>query len=49
MQNTFTKADLDDLTYDIVGSAIEVHKHLGPRLLESIYPMCALCLCVQKF
>lgn len=34
------KADLDSLTYDIVGAAIEVHKFLGPGLLESVYHQC---------
>ncbi len=35
-----TKKQLDELTYKIVGSAIEVHKELGPGLLESIYHKC---------
>ena len=30
-------ADLNDLTEQIIGAAIEVHKHLGPGLLESVY------------
>ena len=33
---------MDDLTRNIIGSAIEVHKILGPGLLESIYET-ALC------
>ncbi len=28
------------LTQQIIGSAIEVHKHMGPGLLESIYEEC---------
>lgn len=32
-----TKKYLDTLTYEIIGAAIEVHKVLGPGLLESIY------------
>ena len=32
-----TKAIVDDLTYQINGAAIEVHKHLGPGLLEGVY------------
>ena len=28
---------MDELTEKIIGAAIEVHKHLGPGLLESIY------------
>ncbi|CAN5445041.1 hypothetical protein BH09BAC3_BH09BAC3_30800 [soil metagenome] len=35
-----TKKVLDDLTYEIIGAAIEVHKRLGPGLLESIYHRC---------
>lgn len=35
-----TKTYLNDLTYQIVGAAIEVHKALGPGLLESIYHKC---------
>lgn len=32
-----TKAEVNQLAYEIVGCAIEVHKILGPGLLESIY------------
>lgn len=35
-----TKKYLDELTYNIIGCAIEVHKQLGPGLLESIYEKC---------
>lgn len=35
-----TKSYLNDLSYKIVGCAIEVHKCLGPGLLESIYHEC---------
>ncbi|MCU0344302.1 MAG: GxxExxY protein [Ignavibacteriaceae bacterium] len=35
-----TKKYLNDLTYQIIGSAIEVHKALGPGLLESVYHKC---------
>lgn len=31
---------VDSLTQAIIGAAIEVHKHLGPGLLESIYEEC---------
>jgi len=37
-----TKKYLDDLTYEVIGCAIEVHKHLGPGLLESVYEKCFL-------
>ncbi|WP_345798870.1 GxxExxY protein [Aliiglaciecola sp. CAU 1673] len=32
--------DLDELTGKIIGCAIEVHRHLGPGLLESAYEAC---------
>jgi GxxExxY protein len=35
-----TKDYLNDLSYKIIGCAIEVHKHLGPGLLESVYHEC---------
>lgn len=35
-----TKKYLDELTYKVIGCAIEVHKFLGPGLLESIYERC---------
>ncbi len=30
----------DELTEQIIGAAIEVHRHLGPGLLESAYEHC---------
>lgn len=35
-----TKNHLDQLTYQIIGAAIDVHAQLGPGLLESIYHDC---------
>ena len=37
-----TKKYLTELTYKVIGCAIEVHKHLGPGLLESVYEKCFL-------
>jgi len=35
-----TKREITQLSYDITGFAIKVHKELGPGLLESIYEQC---------
>jgi GxxExxY protein len=35
-----TKRYLDELTYKVIGCAIEVHKQLGRGLLESVYEKC---------
>ncbi len=37
-----TKKYLNEITYKVIGCAIEVHKHLGPGLLESVYEKCFL-------
>jgi GxxExxY protein len=31
---------LDQISHSIIGAAIEVHRHLGPGLLESAYESC---------
>ena len=36
--------DINDLTGEVIGAAIEVHKALGPGLLESTYEEC---LCIE--
>ncbi len=36
------KDRLDEITRRIIGAAIEVHRHLGPGLLESAYETCLL-------
>jgi len=35
-----TQKSIDNLSYQIIGAAIEVHKYLAPGLLESIYHKC---------
>lgn len=37
-----TKKKLNELTYRVLGCAIEVHRLLGPGLLESVYEKCFL-------
>lgn len=37
-----TQKYVNQIAYDIVGCAIEVHKNLGPGLLESIYEKCMI-------
>lgn len=35
-----TKKSLNELSYNVIGAAIEVHKCMGPGLLESVYHRC---------
>ena len=37
-----TKKRLSNLEYQITGACIEVHKHIGPGLLESVYHKCLM-------
>lgn len=36
------KQFIDDLTYEVIGAAIEVHKTMGRGLLENIYHQCMI-------
>ena len=38
----YSKKFINDLIFDVIGAAIEVHKHLGPGLLESVYHKCLM-------
>ncbi len=35
-----TQKDVNELTHAIIGAAIEVHREIGPGLLEGIYEKC---------
>lgn len=45
---TITKQSLNQLSYSIIGCAIEIHKELGPGLLESVYEKCLVHLLQEK-
>jgi GxxExxY protein len=38
----YTEIEYNDLTKLVINCAIEVHKELGPGLLESVYEVCLL-------
>ncbi len=40
-----SKEKANELSKQVIGAAIEVHRHLGPGLLESTYEAC---LCHDK-
>ena len=42
MNSNITQKYLDNLTYEVVGAAIEVHREMGRGLLESVYHQCML-------
>ena len=42
MMKDITKKYLDELTYEVIGAAIEVHKIMGKGLLESVYHQCMM-------
>ena len=40
MTQAITQKYLDELTYEVIGASIEVHKIMGRGLLESVYHQC---------
>ncbi|MAC94890.1 MAG: GxxExxY protein [Flavobacteriales bacterium] len=43
-----TKKEVTQLSYEITGYAIKVHKMLGPGLLESVYQKCLMYELIQN-
>jgi len=43
-----TQKYINELSYKIIGCAIEVHKYLGPGLLESVYETCHIDELIRK-
>ncbi len=39
-KQSFTEKDYNNLTYKIIECCVEVHKELGPGLMESVYEIC---------
>jgi len=37
-----TQKSINNLAFEIIGCAIEVHRQLGPGLLESVYEVCLI-------
>jgi GxxExxY protein len=48
MEKRITQKYLDFITKEIIGCAIEIHKELGPGLLESAYEKCMIYLLRKK-
>lgn len=42
VKEKISKKYLDELTFQIIGAAIEVHKEMGRGLLESVYHQCMI-------
>ncbi len=40
--NEQEKEHLNALSHEIIGAALEVHKHMGPGLLEAVYEDCLM-------
>jgi GxxExxY protein len=43
-----TQKHINDISFKIIGCAIEVHKHLGPGLMESVYEPCLVEECLSQ-
>jgi GxxExxY protein len=47
-RNKLRAMEMNEITQKIIGCAIEVHKHLGPGLLESAYEECLAYELIKK-
>lgn len=45
---SFTEKDYNELSGEIIESCIEVHKELGPGLMESVYEVCLISVLKRK-
>lgn len=43
MDMTMNASEINQLSNRVIGAAIEVHRALGPGLLESVYETCLMC------
>jgi GxxExxY protein len=48
MEKEITQKYIDYLSKEIIGCAIEIHKELGPGMLESAYEKCMIYLLRKK-
>ena len=42
LKKNMTQKYLDELTFNVIGAAIEVHRNMGSGLLESVYQQCMI-------
>ena len=45
---SFTENDYNKLSSEIISACIEVHKELGPGLMESVYEVCLISVLKKK-
>ncbi|MDP2388060.1 MAG: GxxExxY protein [Bacteroidota bacterium] len=45
---SFTETHYNDLSHQIIEACIEVHKELGPGLMESVYEVCLVSVLKKK-
>ncbi|HEY1037945.1 MAG TPA: GxxExxY protein [Bacteroidia bacterium] len=45
---SFTEIEYNDLSHRVIEACIEVHKELGPGLMESVYEICLISVLKKK-